>query len=82
MGRLRANFARLGNPYAGLPPEEGACVTCFPLDLISITMHRATESAPSGGKVVRQHQKGCISASASEAVWFSIAQSGGFLVLS
>ena len=64
-------------------PRRGKFALCLPLDLISITKHSAARSAPSGGKVVCQHQKGCIYSSASEVVWYFHRPSGrlpGFII--
>ena len=74
--RLPTNFVRL-------PPRRGRFALRLPLDLISITKQSAARSAPSGGKVVRQHQKGCIYSSTSEVVWYfhrPIGRLPGFII--
>ena len=44
MGRLRANFARLGNPMQDCHLGKEPHVTCFPIHPIVILLMEMTES--------------------------------------
>ena len=76
--------APLSPPAAVLPPEGGRLLYTSLSANLSRSLYSDAKSSPFGGKVVRQHQKGCISL-ARQGGWhvFHRAKPGfkGFIIL-
>ena len=65
----------------GTSPGGGGLLSAFLSANLSSSLYSAAKSSPFGGKVVRQHQKGCISLAPKARLYgFPFARKGGLLV--